>query len=162
MELAEGPVSFRNCNNKVKHPFVIYADFESTLEKIHTVNPAPAASYTLASQQHVPNSWCCYTQCDEVDKLSQIKTYYGKHTGKKFVEYIQSEAHRLYKLLQRNVKINMSKDDLENYSLAKECYLCEEAFEVKQEPRKVRDHNHLTGKYGGAAHSNCNFKARYP
>ncbi|KAL7643706.1 UNVERIFIED_CONTAM: hypothetical protein RMT77_005704 [Armadillidium vulgare] len=72
MELSEGQVQFRLHYKQFKHPFVIYADFESTLQKIHTTQPNPKESYTINLQKHRPNSWCCYTKCD-VDEYSKFE-----------------------------------------------------------------------------------------
>ena len=43
------------------------------------------------------------------------------------------------------------------------CYLlliCDKPFTEKD--YKVKDHNHLSGKYRGPAHRSCNLKIRYP
>ena len=42
------------------------------------------------------------------------------------------------------------------HHLAEECWLCEELFTED----KVRDHDHLTGKYRGAAHNICNINCK--
>ena len=45
------------------------------------------------------------------------------------------------------------------------CHICEQEFGVYEktgEIFKVRDHCHFTGKYGGAAHNQCNLKCRKP
>ena len=47
MELVDGQLEFRNYYKQIKHPFVIYADFESTLQKIHTSQSNPNESYTI-------------------------------------------------------------------------------------------------------------------
>ena len=45
---------------------------------------------------------------------------------------------------------------------AKICYICKETFWNKyvkdKEYRKVRDHYHYVGEYGGAGHNICNWK----
>ena len=46
-------------------------------------------------------------------------------------------------------------DDFEEYNKEDRCKICACEFGVKY---KVRDHDHITGKYRGAAHSDCNFK----
>ena len=50
------------------------------------------------------------------------------------------------------------------FEKASECWLCDDFFETPLPPfgGKVRDHCPLTGKYGGAALSDCNLKAKQP
>lgn len=48
----------------------------------------------------------------------------------------------------------------EEYHTATKCFLCEEEFSVNN--CKVRDHDHLTGNYRGAACSKCNLQYRLP
>ena len=45
------------------------------------------------------------------------------------------------------------------------CHICEQEFGVYEKTGaifKVRDHCHFTGKYRGAAHSQCNLNCRKP
>ena len=58
----------------------------------------------------------------------------------------------------------MTEHDNINFSEAQTCYLCNEEFEEEGCLSKVRDHDHRTGAYRGAAHSKCNinyFSNRY-
>jgi hypothetical protein len=58
-------------------------------------------------------------------------------------------------------KIIMTKEDWKNYKNVECCYICNEKF--TKENYKVRDHNHITDKYRGAAHTKCRlgFKLSY-
>jgi len=159
MELAEGPVKFQQYHKQIKHPFVIYADFESTLQKIHTVQPNPEDSYTINLQKHIPNSFSCLTKC-EVDKHSKLECYHGLDSPKKFVKYLITEVNRIYKIMKINRPMNLSGEEKNTYFNAKVCYVCEKEF--TDQDWKVRDHNHLTGAFRGAAHSKCNLKIRCP
>ena len=52
---------------------------------------------------------------------------------------------------------------LSNYELmihdtAKYCHICKKVFGKKKNHVKVRDHDHNTGKYRGAAHLICNLR----
>ena len=49
-----------------------------------------------------------------------------------------------------NKPLRMTKDD--------ECYICNKKY--TNEDIKVRDHCHITGKYRGSAHQECNLKLR--
>ena len=54
----------------------------------------------------------------------------------------------------------MSEDDERNYKESNTCCFCKNKFFGDDKNRKVRNHDHLTGKYRGAAHSYCNLRAR--
>ena len=48
------------------------------------------------------------------------------------------------------------------YAAADKCYLCDKPFGAATDKKncKVRDHDHITGKFRGAAHSRCNLQLR--
>ena len=52
----------------------------------------------------------------------------------------------------------MTIEDENNYQNSQDCWICNE----KLDKDKVRDHCHITGKYRGAAHSQCNLKLKIP
>ena len=52
----------------------------------------------------------------------------------------------------------MTIEDENNYQNSQDCWICNE----KLDKNKVRDHCHITGKYRGAAHSQCNLKLKIP
>ena len=52
----------------------------------------------------------------------------------------------------------MTKDDEEKFQKAEECHICNKKYTNKD--IRVRDHCHITGKYRGSAHQECNLKLR--
>ena len=56
----------------------------------------------------------------------------------------------------------MTNQDEINFKKATHCHICERKYKSEEEKEKengpVRDHCHITGKYRGSAHSNCNLK----
>ena len=44
------------------------------------------------------------------------------------------------------------------YEDTKYCHICKKVFGKAKKHRKVRDHDHYTGKFRGAAHSICNLR----
>ena len=52
----------------------------------------------------------------------------------------------------------MALEDENNYQNSQDCWICNK----KLDQDKVRDHCHITGKYRGAAHSQCNLKPKIP
>ena len=54
--------------------------------------------------------------------------------------------------------IDLTECEIYNYEYAKYCHICKKAFGKAKKHRKVRDHDHYTGKFRGAAHSICNLR----
>ena len=52
--------------------------------------------------------------------------------------------------------IDLTECEKNNYDNAKYCHICKKVFGEAKKHRKVRDHDHYTGKFRGAAHSICN------
>ena len=52
----------------------------------------------------------------------------------------------------------MTAEDEHNHAAATACCLCDKPLDGDAEQITVREHCHLTGKYRGAAHSECNLK----
>ena len=159
MIIPEEPICFTQYAKTIKHPFTIYADFESTLQKISTVQPDPNKAYINNIQKHIPNSFCCYTKC-ELDGYSKLNSYYGIDSPNKFVDYVINETKRIYNILKKDKPMNLSNEEKILYKEAQKCYVCHEPF--TEENWKVRDHNHLTGAFRGAAHNKCNLIIRNP
>ena len=49
--------------------------------------------------------------------------------------------------------LKMTKKDIENFSKADKCHICKEKYDAKD---IVRYHCHITGRYRGSAHQDCN------
>ena len=52
---------------------------------------------------------------------------------------------------ETNLPLEISPQEEESFQQSEVCWLCEEPV-----IDEVRDHDHLTGKYRGAAHNKCN------
>jgi len=50
--------------------------------------------------------------------------------------------------------VNLTPEEWEKFHSATQCHICEKPF--AEDDTRVRDHCHLTGRYRGPAHSNCN------
>ena len=56
-----------------------------------------------------------------------------------------------------NKNLIMSAEE-ESFQQSNFCWICNKLFDVGDE--QVRDHCHITGKYGGASHWSCNINLR--
>ena len=66
------------------------------------------------------------------------------------------ELDRIVKRLEKIEPIVMTPEDQKDFDEATHCYIC--GFDLGAD--KVRDHDHINGKYRGAAHSECNLQFR--
>ena len=154
-------LKFNNFHKQQPVPFVIYADFEAITEKISACSPKDDKSYTEAYQKHTDCGYrykivCCYD-----DKYSKpITIYRGEKAVYKFMEAMLEEVKYCMKVLKKefNKPLRMTKEDEEEFQKANECHICN--IKYTNEDIKVRDHCHITGKYRGSAHQECNLKLR--
>ena len=152
-------LKYNNFHKQQPVPFVIYADFEAITEKISGCQPNNNKSYTEAYQKHTDCGYgykvvCCYD-----DKYSKpTKTYRGKKAVYKFMEAMLNEVKYCKKVAKKefNKPLRMTKEDEKEFQKAKECHICNKKY--INEDIKVRDHCHITGKYRGSAHQECNLK----
>jgi len=156
-------LSFTNYNRSMRVPFVVYADFESFIKPIDTCQPDPSKSYTKPYQKHTPSSFCYYIKCFDDEIYSQEPISFtvqdeSDDAAQIFVDMLEQDIRRIYKKFKRPRKIIFTKTDKKKYTKATKCHICEK--ELGDD--RVRDHCHLSGKFRGAAHNNCNLNYQVP
>ena len=52
----------------------------------------------------------------------------------------------------------ISEEDKKRFQSSNKCWICNKLF--TDEDKKVRDHDHIKGKYKGSAHSDCNINLK--
>ena len=57
-----------------------------------------------------------------------------------------------------NKNLVMSVEDERIFQASNKCWICKKLF--TDEDKKVRDHDHITGKYRDSAHPNCNINLK--
>ena len=150
-------LKFNNFHKQLPVPFVIYADFEAITEKLYGCQPDDDKSYTEAYQKHTDCAYgykvvCCYD-----DKYSKPVTIYrGEKAVYKFMEAMLEEVKYCRKMNKKyfNKPLRMTKKDEEEFQKADKCRICEKKY--NKTDVRVKDHCHITGKYRGSAHQDCN------
>ena len=118
-------------------------------------------SYTEAYQTHEECGYgykvvCCYKK-----KYSKpIQTYRGENAIYKFVEKMLEEVEYCKAVVKKrfNKPLIMTKDDEMRLKLMDKCHICDKRYTNKDV--RIRDHYHITGKFRGSAHQECNLKLR--
>ena len=156
---------FKNYNHSMRVPFVIYADFECFTHKLASCQPNDEESYTEKFQMHKPSGYCYMVMSDKPQIVKYTATS-DEDVGQKFVESLEETVRKLYSSI-RHKKVVMVDGDSESYKNATHCHICEGLLNNTAPDGtvgidKVLDHDHLTGRYRGAAHNACNINYKIP
>ena len=154
-------VYFKNHHKQLPVPFVIYADFEALTEKIQGCQPNNEKSYTEAYQKHTDCGYgykvvCCYD-----DKYSKpVQIHRGENAVHKFMENMLKEVNWCKSQMKKhfNKPLKMTMENEIDFKKAIKCHICDQQYTDKD--IRVRDHCHITGKFRGSAHQDCNLKLR--
>ena len=164
----ENILKFNNFRKQLPVPFVIYADFEAITKKVQGCEQSEEMkrdkdmrSYTEAYQTHEDCGYgykvvCCYD-----DKYSkQTRIYRGENAVYKFMEKMLEEVEYCKTIIKKhfNKPLVMTEVDEQHFKTMDECHICGEKYTDKDV--LVRDHCHITGKFRGSAHQECNLKLR--
>ncbi|XP_070169332.1 uncharacterized protein [Polyergus mexicanus] len=149
--LVGSQLSGRRHKSKERLPFVVYADLECVLKK----KEERRTSNTSIVQHHEVYSAGYYARCALDGVSSTYRAYRGENCILWFVKELHDLALRAKTILDIDAPMtNLTSDEWERFVNATRCSICEKPFELGD--ARVRDHCHLTGRYRGPAHSNCN------
>ena len=164
----ENILRFNNFHKQLPVPFVIYADFEAITKKVQGCGQSEEMkknnnkrSYTEAYQTHEDCGSAYKVICYYDDKYSKpIQTYRGENAVYKFMEKMLEEAEYCKAVIKKqfNKPLVMIKDDGQCFITMNGCHICGEKYD--EIDVRVRDHCHITGKFRGSAHQECNLKLR--
>ena len=164
----ENILKFNNFHKQLPVPFVIYADFEAITKKVQGCkqseemeNEKNKRSYTEAYQTHEDCGYgyklvCCYRE-----RYSKpIQTYQGENAVYKFMEKMLEEVEYCKAVVKKrfNKPLVTTEDDEQRFRTMDGCHICGNKYTDKDV--RVRDHCHITGKFRGSAHQECNLKLR--
>ena len=156
-------LSFKNHHRKMRVPFVVYADFEAITVPILTCSQSDDKSYTKQYQKHTPCGYSYYIKCFDDEIFPPVLRRYtieekDVNVGEIFVKSLEKDIAGIYQKFKRAKGIRITKEERQGFQRATVCHICENPLNND----KVRDHCHLTGRYRGAAHSQCNLKFKLP
>ena len=154
-------VKLKGFSKTLKVPFVAYSDFESFTEKIVFNDKFECEqSYTRKYQKHTPSGFCMYIVYRGGFYKKPI-VYSGENVAEEFCKQLKMETQEIYdRYLKKIVPLKMSQDDVDKYEESDACHICEKP--ITDNDPKVKDHDHLTGKFVGAAHQSCNLAFKEP
>ena len=165
-------VKFINYSQTIKANVMFYADFETMNIPLQTSQPPHKKSKTnSAENQEKSYSW--KKTINEAYSFALVTVaegeyerdpiiYRGVDAGLVFIDTVLEEAERAIAYFKDNAKpLKMTEQDEKIFEKENICHLCEE--EIFDDEDKVRNHDHVTGKFLGACHNKCNlsYKQNY-
>ena len=137
---------FEDYHMKVPVPIRVYADFEC-------INQPTKNKDSKVLFKQIPIAVGFYL-------ISPFGNQYYSYLGKSCVTWFVNEMLTLEKIaseyFETNIPLEMTPEEEESFQQSTICWLCENPLGEDT----VRDHNHLTGKYRGAAHNRCNLNCK--
>ena len=128
--------------------------YEATIPETSVYYEYSPESYTDAYQTHTPCGYCIHIVSSDPERKFTPIVYRGENTIREFIFQMKELEQMLTPLVKAVVPMVMTEQDQQDFGCASSCCLCKKPLQGD----KVRDHDHLTGKYRGAAHSKCNIE----
>lgn len=160
-------LQFQQFEAQIKVPFIVCADFESTLKPVSTDDiDYDGKTY----QKHIENSFCTLTTStynsdilDEYGISTEPYLYRGANAGATFLMYLKSLAEQVAKVYSCNKPITMTEYQRRQHDEAIECDLCKRAFsDLNTDTIKCADHDHITGEFRYSLCNRCNLRCQPP
>ena len=155
-------LKFHNSRHQLKVPFIIYADFESLL--LPEDAPIPHANQvkrrrTTLIDRHVPCAAGIYVvSANAILFPPTYESFTGENVVQWFLNRLFDISENIKTILSDPKRLVMTQADWATFNASSFCWICKEAFDLRKPETKVRDHDHLTGQFRGAAHSECNLQ----
>ena len=155
VDVEEGIIKFENYSRQLPVPLKIYADFECNLQDTEIYE----GSCTKRYHDHVPCSYAYKIVCID-DRFSKpIVVYRGENAAYEFIKAILEEYMYCKKVVKEHFNKNLIMSEEEYlFQHSNSCWICGKI--INDDDEKVRDHCHITGKFRGAAHWDCDMNFR--
>ena len=114
---ANAHMQFKSNKNKLKRPYVIYADTECS--SVQT--GLPDKTHT-----HVPNSACFYLVCDHDPSQNRLEYYIGENGIVDILIEMTKIKDKCIEQMKKNQNMKMSAEDMMDFKNATHCSICEE------------------------------------
>ena len=141
-------LNVKNCKYMEKVPFVVYADFECILKKSESTS-----GNTQITQIHEPCSVGYYVKYSFDDNLSRYTSYRGTDPAQRLSQELLTLAEQIEALHKNQKPMNLTPEEEDIFRDASHCHICQQSLDDRI---RGRDHCHLTSRFRGAAHEECN------
>ena len=140
-------ISFKNYQNQMPVPYVIYADFDSIVK----LKSAQAGDKLEITSEHEACGFG-YQVVRYDGKADHPVIYRGEDAVEVFLNHLECEVSKINNTFAHLKPLIMTEQNIKDHENTTQCWICEQEIGNSKNNPKVRDHCHFTGKYRGAAH----------
>ena len=151
-------MSFTNYHKQMKVPYMVYADFECVVEKIHGCEPAPDARCTVKTERHVPCGFS-YIAVRSDGKLFGPFNHRGRDAVYVFLMWLQNHEREMHEDMANKRPLVMTPEDWKKHRKTTDCHICNKSLIKHSFLDSIAVHDPSTGKYCGQSHRRCCFAA---
>ena len=144
-EDGENMIKFTNYHKSYMFDFVLYCDFEASLER----------NEETGRGEHKASGFSCVRIASH-DALNNdnVFSYNGANAMDRFFECLEEQRTYINEVMSRDAvpMIPLNEEERDRVKNCTNCFCCDEKFV----DNKVTHHNHISGKFVGAACQRCN------
>ena len=133
-------------------PYVAYADFEALQDPV----TGDEGKNTRRVGAHEPVAVAVKIVSTDPAYYKKPALFEGAGCTEELLTYLATEAENIAESLYKKIDMKMTSEDKRAFGKADKCWICGGGKEKGE--RFVRDHDHVTGEYRGAAHNTCNLQ----
>ena len=151
-------LKFKDYEKSLRVPYAVYCDFESVQQRIPLNQPNDNRTQTVRTREHKASGFTYKIVSSLPGEKFPYVTYRGQNTAEVFIHHMLEVEKDLKHRLKTNIPMTMSPEDEHTFQNSENCHVCGRRLDDD----RVRDHDHFTGVFRGAAHNSCNlnFKNR--
>ena len=154
----ENKMAFQNFHKQMKAPYVVYADFECIVKKVHTCEPNSKKSFTVKTEKHEPCGFF-YVVVRSDGQTQGPYTYRGEDAVFVFLTWLQNHEREMREDMANNRPLVMTNEDWQKYRNAAECHICRKSLYKDLYLDSMAVYDPDSGKYSGQSHRRCYHKA---
>ena len=116
-------LKYNQGEKSIKVPFIIYADLESLLEKMHTCHNNPEKSSTTKINKHTPSGYLLFTHCSFDTTKNKLDYYTIKDCMKSFCLDLRKHATKMINYGKKEM-IPLTKEEKDRHHKQNVCHIC--------------------------------------
>jgi hypothetical protein len=117
LELPEpgATMKFKKIKDMITRPFMVYADFEASLVKVHRTDGK--------THKHVPNSAAFHFVCTHDETRNEYHQFTGEDCVVQLVTKLQELSERCWVKMRMNQEMTISREDKKQFKDSTTCYM---------------------------------------